>query len=358
MVSPILIPVFEIAYQSIGPVVRIFGGHFPREYTMQRLSLSMAAMALAMAMPVAASAHVSLEKKEAAVGASYKAVFKVPHGCNGSPTNKVSIEIPEGVIGVKPMPKPGWTIAIERGAYKQAYAYYHGSKLSEGVRKVTWSGGLLLDEHYDEFVLSGFIAKELSPGSSISFPVTQHCEQGELNWVEVPGPGQDSHDLKAPAPLLKLVAADGHHSHPATEAKAGDLVIEEPWSRATPAGATVAAGYLKIRNTGAESDTLLGGTATVAERIEVHEVIHKDGIASMRKLAEGLQIPARGSVELKPGGLHLMLIGLKSGLVAGETVKIVLKFKRAGAVAVDFAVAPVGAASANNGHNGHGHHHH
>lgn len=323
---------------------------------MHKFTLGAVAVAIAVAVPVAASAHVGLEKREAPAGASYKAVFKVPHGCDGSPTKSVSIGIPEGVISVKPMPKAGWTITIERGAYENAYAYYHGKKLSEGVRKVTWTGGPLLDEHYDEFVINSFIAKELPAGSTINFPVTQQCEKGELKWVQVPAPGQDAHDLEAPAPALKLIAAaaSGHHHHgkAATGTTLGDLVIEGPWARATPSGATVGAGYMKIVNKGAEADTLLGGTATFAERIEIHNVIHKDGIASMSKLVEGLTIPAQGSVELKPGGQHLMLMGLNGALVEGETVQLVLNFKNAGAVTVDFSVAPIGAASPGE------HHHH
>lgn len=326
---------------------------------MNRIIFGATAMAIAMLAPGLATAHVGLERPEATLGASYKAVFKVPHGCKGSSTNSISIEIPEGIIGVKPMPKPGWTLATERGAFKNEYAFYHGQKVSEGVRRVTWSGGPLLDGHYDEFVLSSFIAGELNAGT-ISFPVTQTCEKGELQWVEVAAPGQDPHDLKAPAPALKLVAAgnghDGHHHHAtATETKIGDLVIEQPWSRATPPGVKVAAGYMIIHNTGAAADTLLGGSASIADRIEVHESSEKDGVASMRKLDQGLEIPANGSVELKPGGLHLMLMGLKGALVAGEPVQLVLNFEKAGSVTVEFAVSPLGAGGHDAGHN-HDHH--
>ena len=332
--------------------------------TLNLLTARALALAAALALPASASAHVSLEKREAPVGSSYKAVFKVPHGCEGSATTAVSVEVPEGIIGVKPMPKAGWTIAIERGAYKNAYAYYHGSTLTEGVRRVTWTGGPLADEHYDEFVFSGFVAGELEAGASIPFPVTQTCEKGEVKWVEVAGPGLDPHDLKAPAPVLKLVAgqavAHHHHAQAGSETKAGTVAINTPWARATPAGATVGAGYLKISNSGDKPDVLLGGSSDFADRFEVHEVTHKDGVASMSKLAEGLTIPAKGSVELKPGGLHLMLIGLKRPLKAGEPVKLTLNFKNAGAVTVDFAVAPVGAQSAgehDHGNHGAGHKH-
>ena len=102
-----------------------------------------------------ALAHVSLETKQATVGSSYKAVFMVPHGCAGSATTKIRVQIPEGVIGVKPMPKAGWTLETIKGKYAAEYAY-HGSKMSEGVKEVAWSGGKLPDDNYDEFVVTTF----------------------------------------------------------------------------------------------------------------------------------------------------------------------------------------------------------
>ncbi len=148
----------------------------------------------------AASAHVSLEAKQAKVGAGYKAVLGVPHGCQGSPTTEVIVDIPEGVIGVKPMPKPGWTLSLQKGPYARSYAFHHGETKSDGVKQVTWSGGSLPDEYFDQFVLSTFIAGELEPGSKLYFPVTQKCVSGEQRWSEVPAEGQDAHSLEHPAP--------------------------------------------------------------------------------------------------------------------------------------------------------------
>ena len=87
-----------------------------------------------------AAAHVYLEGKQATVGSSYKAVFAVPHGCSGSSTVKLRVQIPEGVIAVKPMPKAGWNVDVVEGAYASAYDY-HGNKLTSGVKEVVWSGG-------------------------------------------------------------------------------------------------------------------------------------------------------------------------------------------------------------------------
>ena len=92
-------------------------------------------------MPVAL-AHPSFETRSAVVGASYKAVIKIPHGCDGSPTTRVRVLIPEGVIGVKPKPMPGWSIETKRGAYERSYKFYHGAVLTEGVKEIVWSGKL------------------------------------------------------------------------------------------------------------------------------------------------------------------------------------------------------------------------
>src|SRR5579875_3639109 len=139
-----------------------------------------------------AFAHVTLDQRETAVGAPYKAVFRVPHGCDGSTTVKLTVQIPEGVIAVKPMLKPGWQIDFKRGAYSRSYSYFHGAKFTEGITEVTWSGGRLPDAFYDEFVLSVFIAGELPAGQTLYFPVVQECEHGAHRWVEVPTPGKSS----------------------------------------------------------------------------------------------------------------------------------------------------------------------
>jgi uncharacterized protein YcnI len=309
--------------------------------------------ALVMLIPPAL-AHVTLEKSEAKPGAPYKAVFKVPHGCEGSATVKISVAIPEGVIAVKPMPKPGWQIEIEKGTYAASYGFYHGAKLAEGAKRITWSGGPLPDDYYDEFVLSTFIAKELTPGT-LYFPVDQSCETGRIAWSEIPAAGQSSHDLKAPAPGLVLLAEARREGEPPAF-KAGAIVITQPWSRATPAKATVAAGYLKITNTGSAPDTLLGGKAAFAERVEVHDMKTEDGVMKMRPLLEGLEIKPGETVELKPGGMHLMFQGLKEGLVAGTPVKATLEFRNAGPVEVELAVGDIGSAGPKDAKDEHSHH--
>jgi hypothetical protein len=285
-----------------------------------------------------ASAHVVLDKSEARIGASYKAVLAVPHGCEGSATIRLTVSVPEGMIAVKPIPKPGWTIAVTKGAYARSYAFMHGIQLSEGVKEISWSGGKLEDAFYDEFGFAGFIADSLKAGDKLAFPVIQECESGVAKWVEVAAAGQDPHALKYPAPQLRLAAGASSGG-----LVAGDLTISSPWSRATPGGAKVGGGYLAIRNSGKEPDRLVSVSSAAATSVEVHEMATKDGVMTMRPVEGGLVIAPGQTVTLAPGGFHLMLMGLKEPLQQGRPVGITLEFEKAGKVAVDLDVLGVGA---------------
>lgn len=152
----------------------------------------------------AAFAHVTLETQEAAVGSTYKAVLRVPHGCEGKATTAVRVQIPEGVISVKPMPKPGWTLQTKKGRYEKSYQLY-GEAVTSGVKEVDWSGGSLPDEFYDEFVFRGTLAADLPAGETLYFPVVQECEGVAERWIEIPAAGQDEDALENPAPGLKLL---------------------------------------------------------------------------------------------------------------------------------------------------------
>lgn len=158
---------------------------------------------LLISLMASAHAHVTLEQAQASIGSGYKAVFRVPHGCGTSPTVKVRVRIPDGVVQVKPMPKPGWAIETVKGAYGKSFTVHHGT-VSEGVKEVSWIGRLP-DENYDEFVLSVFLTDTLKAGSTLYFPVVQECESGVNRWIEVPAGGKTGADYKEPAPGLKLI---------------------------------------------------------------------------------------------------------------------------------------------------------
>jgi periplasmic copper chaperone A len=303
-----------------------------------------AVMAIAAAISAAqcAGAHAVLQVREARVGAPYRATLTIPHGCEGSATVKVRIEVPEGVIGVKPMPKPGWTITTVRGPYAQSYKYYHQQTLTEGVKEIIWTGRLA-DDSFEDFVFAGFLADSLHPGSPIYFPTYQECEKGSHRWIEIPAPGQSAHDLSHPAPALMLLPAANRGA--TASYRLGPLLVEAPWARATPGGAPVAAGYLRITNTGASPDRLIGGSLPIAGAVEVHDVAMVDGVMKMRRLESGLEIRPGQTVELKPGGFHLMFTGLRGGLKEGEQVGGTLIFEKGGTLAIEYRVAPIGAQS-------------
>ena len=129
----------------------------------------------------------------------------------------------------------------------------------------------------------------------------------------------------------------------ASAAQAADVMVMHPWARATPAGAQVGAAYATIENKGAAADRLVSATADIADHVEIHEMSMADGVMKMRQLTGGLELPAGKAVELKPGGYHLMLIGLKHPLKVGETIKGTLTFEKAGAMPVELKVEPIGA---------------
>jgi copper(I)-binding protein len=131
----------------------------------------------------------------------------------------------------------------------------------------------------------------------------------------------------------------------AQEFKAGDIVVEKPWARATPKGAAVGSGYLAIQNKGATPDRLTGGTADFGA-VEIHQMSSANGVSQMRELKDGVNIPPNGSVAFSPGGYHLMFTHLTQPLTKGESVKATLNFEHAGAIEVEFSVMGIGASGA------------
>jgi periplasmic copper chaperone A len=132
----------------------------------------------------------------------------------------------------------------------------------------------------------------------------------------------------------------------------GDLVIGHPWTRATAPAAKVAGGYLTVENKGAQPDRLLSASFAGSSTVEVHEMSMDGGVMRMRELPKGLEIKPGAKIELKPGGYHLMFMGLTDGLKQGESLKGVLVFERAGRIEVEFKVEAIGARGEHD-HSGH-----
>ncbi len=320
-------------------------------------AFSAAALAALLLSTTPSMAHVTLATGETASGSYYKGVLRVPHGCDGKATKSVSVQIPEGVIGVKPMPKPGWTVTMTKGAYAKAYES-HGKPVTEGVKEIVWSGSELGDDFYDEFVFTSFVTDAFAAGQRVYFPTVQICTEGEARWTEVPAAGQSARDLKSPAPALRI--ADGRMNAQAQATgveiyKLGDITVMAPWSRATPGGAKVAGGYLKVVNSGSAPERLVSATASAAGRMEIHEMSMVSGVMRMRPLNDGLTIKPGETIELKPGGFHMMFMDLKQPFKQGDAIKATLQFEKAGKLDVVFTVGAVAASGGGDDHSGHKH---
>jgi copper(I)-binding protein len=126
--------------------------------------------------------------------------------------------------------------------------------------------------------------------------------------------------------------------------KLGAIEIRQPWARATPPTAQAGGGFLVLANTGATADRLIGAKSPVSDKVEIHEMKMDGNVMRMRALEKGIEIPPGASVELKPGGFHLMFTGLKSPFAKDTKVPLTLVFERAGSIDVELAVEAMGAA--------------
>jgi copper(I)-binding protein len=136
-----------------------------------------------------------------------------------------------------------------------------------------------------------------------------------------------------------LVAAPAR----AQDITVGGLKISMPWVRATPKGAQVGGGYMTINNSGGAPDTLIDGSSEVSIRFEIHEMSMDNGVMKMRPVPGGIEIKPGQTIEFKPGGYHVMFIGLKMPFERGQHIKATLHFEKAGNVVVDFPVEEIGA---------------
>jgi copper(I)-binding protein len=155
------------------------------------------------------------------------------------------------------------------------------------------------------------------------------------------------HFLRALAALSIGLAAAGAG---ADDVHHRGMHIGEPWARATTAGQTTGGGYLTLHNMGERADRLVSARSPAAERVELHTMTMEGDVMRMRQI-DGIDLPAGKALELKPGGMHLMLLGLKAPLKAGSRVPLTLKFERAGEVRVELQVGqPAAAATTEHKH--------
>jgi copper(I)-binding protein len=132
--------------------------------------------------------------------------------------------------------------------------------------------------------------------------------------------------------------------------KIGSLEIGHPWSRATPPAARTAAGFMVLKNKGGAPDRLVSVSSPTVERVEIHEMRMDGAVMRMRELERGIDLPAGATVELKPGGFHLMMFDLKAPLVKDQKVPVTLVFEKAGPIQVELLVHAPGAGPGEHKH--------
>jgi periplasmic copper chaperone A len=129
----------------------------------------------------------------------------------------------------------------------------------------------------------------------------------------------------------------------ALDYKLGAIEIGHPWSRATPPTAESGGGYLVLKNTGTTPDRLIAVKSPAADKVEIHEMKMDGNIMRMREVEKGIEIPPGATVELKPGGFHVMFMGLKAPFAKEAKVPLTLVFEKAGSIDVDLMVQAMGA---------------
>lgn len=175
----------------------------PKEIIMSFLTRALCALPI-IAVTAPAFAHVTMTPNEATAGNYFQSAFTIPHGCEGSGTVSVRVKIPDGVTSVKPQMKPGWDVSIKMRKLEKPVDAGHGRMITETVDEVSWRGGPLPDNLFDNFGLA--VKLPDTPGQTLYFPTVQECQQGVHRWIEIPAAGQKWGDVPQPAPFIRLKA--------------------------------------------------------------------------------------------------------------------------------------------------------
>lgn len=183
--------------------------------TPSRSTLSMALIATALlgVFATPAFAHVTANPNQAS-SEFFKTDFRIGHGCEGSATTEVRVQVPDGVLSASPQEIAGWEIEVVTGPLAKPYES-HGETIAEGPREIAWRGGPLPDGHMQEFGMSLRLSQDLD-GQAVYFPVVQTCEQGAHRWIEIPASVEQWGDLEEPAPYVEVAFASEGQTAPAS----------------------------------------------------------------------------------------------------------------------------------------------
>lgn len=258
-----------------------------------------------------AFAHITLPPGGAAAGSDYEAAFRVGHACKDTAaTTAVTVRLPEGFTLVEAQPRAGWTLA-------------------SSAREVRWTAdaaSALPDKERAEFVVRGKLTGQ--PGT-LWFPVRQDCGTQSADWAQLPGADASA---KLPFPAARLdVLPPGMAA----------VDVKNAWARPSVPGQSGTGAFMQL--SAPQGLRLVGVATPLAGVAELHEMQMDGGTMRMRELKDGLALPARQTVELKPGGYHLMLMDLKQPLAKGTQLPLTLRFVDARGVASQREVqVPVG----------------
>ncbi len=293
-----------------------------RHFTLKALAACAFAIAAGSAV-----AHITLPPGGAAAGADYDAAFRVGHACkDGKATNGVTVRLPKGFTLSDAQERKGWKLDVQK----------------TGDGQVRWTADTpataLPAAERAEFIVRGKLTATPGP---LYFKVLQSCDNGSADWAELPT-GAAGEKLALPAARLDVLA-------PGVAA----VDVKDAWIRPTVPGQSGTGAFMKLS---APSGTRLVGASTPAAGVaEVHEMKMDGDTMKMRPVQGGLDLPARQTVELKPSGLHVMLMDLKQPMPKGATVPMTLRFEDAKGVKSTREVnvpvgAPEGAAAAGQAH--------
>ncbi len=184
-----------------------------------------------------AAAHVTANPSSTTAGGYAVVDMRVPHGCDGEATEVLEVQIPDGVVSVKPEQVAGWGVTTEIGPYDEPVEL-HGQEVTEGVQVVTWTaqGDPLADDQFRDFGIS--LRFPDAADENLTFPAVQTCVDGaEEAWIETSD--DPDAELDYPAPTITLAAGDGDHADDdaATE-DTGQAAGDDAELAVTQAGAT------------------------------------------------------------------------------------------------------------------------
>ena len=216
-----------------------------------RAGAPLAALATVALVAAPAGAHVSGTPSETAAGSFTVLTMSVPHGCDGSPTTKVEIQVPESVLSVTPTRNPYYDLEANIQELDEPVTDAHGNEVTERTASIVYTADDPLPEgQRDAFELTFQVPD--AAGETLAFPTIQTCEKGETGWVEVPSEGQDPEELEHPAPSFEVTEASAEGSHGAEESSAEET---------TDAGEEAATG--DTQEAAAEDSWMLGWAGLV-----------------------------------------------------------------------------------------------